>query len=42
MELEPGGVQHVAVPVCAEDVARLCAVDAAIPGYALSRFSTTI
>jgi hypothetical protein len=40
IEFEPAVVLYTALSVYAEDVARLCAVDVAILGHAMSRFST--
>ncbi|GFF30226.1 hypothetical protein IFM58399_02514 [Aspergillus lentulus] len=40
IEFEPAVIQHAALPVYAEDVSRLCAVDVAILGHEISRFST--
>ncbi|GIJ99563.1 hypothetical protein Aspvir_001697 [Aspergillus viridinutans] len=40
VEFEPAVVRHTAVPVYAEDVARLCALDVARLGHAMSCFST--
>ncbi|GAQ07499.1 hypothetical protein ALT_4820 [Aspergillus lentulus] len=40
IEFEPAVIQHAALPVYAEDVSRLCAVDVAILGHEMSRFST--